>query len=103
MPGRVRCMSILHRKMREVANQTVDSELPMWSRLRVYVWRAAGDIVAGMNTPRHLSREAIDEFKSIYEDEFGTVLSDEEVQAMAIRLLEFFGILTKARPGKHRG
>ncbi len=46
-----------------------------------------------MNTPNQLSREAIDEFKAIYADEFGEVLSDAEVQEMAVRLLRFFGVL----------
>ena len=48
-----------------------------------------------MKTPNQLSREAIDEFKAIYQDEFGDLLSDEEVQEIATRLLRFFGILTK--------
>ena len=48
-----------------------------------------------MKTPQQLSREAIDEFKAIYLDEFGESLSDDEVQEIAMRLLRFFGILTK--------
>ena len=48
-----------------------------------------------MKTPQQLSREAIDEFKAIYMDEFGESLSDDEVQEIAMRLLRFFGILTK--------
>ena len=48
-----------------------------------------------MKTPKQLSREAIDEFKAIYQDEFGELLSDEEVQIIAMRLLRFFGILNK--------
>jgi len=51
-----------------------------------------------MATPQQLSREAIDEFKAIYKDEFGELLSDDEVQEIALRLLRFFGILTKATP-----
>lgn len=51
--------------------------------------------LAVMNTPNQLSREAIDEFKAIYADEFGEVLSDAEVQEMAVRLLRFFGVLTE--------
>jgi len=46
-----------------------------------------------MTTPQQLSRQAIDEFKAIYQDEFGQTLSDDEVQEIAIRLLHFFGIL----------
>ena len=51
--------------------------------------------VGSMKTPQQLSREAIDEFKAIYLDEFGESLSDDEVQEIAMRLLRFFGILTK--------
>ncbi|MGO8699409.1 MAG: hypothetical protein ACLQVY_17010 [Limisphaerales bacterium] len=50
-----------------------------------------------MEAPQQLSREAIDEFKVIYQDEFGVTLSDDEVQEIALRLLRFFGILI--RPG----
>lgn len=46
-----------------------------------------------MKTPQQLSREAIEEFKAIYQEEFGQKLSDDEVQEIAVRLLRFFGIL----------
>ncbi|MEI7729357.1 MAG: hypothetical protein WCO56_07280 [Verrucomicrobiota bacterium] len=49
--------------------------------------------VAGMTTPQQLSREAIEEFRKIYQEEFGERLSDDEVQEIAMRLLRFFGIL----------
>ena len=52
-----------------------------------------------MKTPQQLSREAIDEFKAIYMDEFGESLSDDEVQEIAMRLLRFFGILSKEVSG----
>jgi hypothetical protein len=52
-----------------------------------------------MKTPQQLSREAIDEFKAIYQEEFGKTLSDDEVQEIAIRLLRFFGILVQASKG----
>jgi len=48
-----------------------------------------------MKTPQQLSREAIDEFKTIYQEEFGEILSDDEVREIATRLLRFFGILNK--------
>jgi len=51
-----------------------------------------------MTTPQQLSRQAIDEFKAIYKEEFGQILSDEEVQTIALRLLRFFGILSKPSP-----
>ncbi len=46
-----------------------------------------------MKTPQQLSREAIDDFKAIYKDEFGNELSDDEVQEVALRLLRLFGVL----------
>jgi hypothetical protein len=49
--------------------------------------------------PQQLSREAIEDFKAIYQEEFGEVLSDDEVQEIAMRLLRFFGILTKGDSG----
>jgi len=48
-----------------------------------------------MKTPEQLSREAIEEFKVIYEEEFSEKLSDDEVREIAMRLLRFFGILNK--------
>jgi hypothetical protein len=53
-----------------------------------------------MKTPQQLSREAIDEFKAIYQEEFGKTLSDDEVQEIAIRLLRFFGILVQPSQGE---
>ena len=46
-----------------------------------------------MKPPQQLSCEAIEEFKVIYQEEFGEILSDDEVQEIAMRLLRFFGIL----------
>ena len=54
--------------------------------------------VSSMNTPQQLSRQAIDEFKAIYQEEFGKSLSDDEVQEIALRLLRFFGILNESLP-----
>lgn len=48
-----------------------------------------------MQPSQQLSRRAIDEFKAHYEVEFGVLLSDDEVQEVAVRLLRFFGILTE--------
>ena len=52
-----------------------------------------------MKTQQQLSREAIDDFKAIYQDEFGEVLSDDEVVEIATRLLRFFGIVAKNDDG----
>jgi hypothetical protein len=54
-----------------------------------------------MKTPQQLSREAIDDFKAAYKEEFGQELSDDEVQEIALRLLRFFGILQE--PGQDTG
>ena len=53
-----------------------------------------------MKTPQQLSRQAIDEFKTIYQEEFGKSLSDDEVQEIALRLLRFFGILVRQTPSE---
>lgn len=54
--------------------------------------------VACMETPNQLSREAIEEFRTIYEEEFGKRLPDDEVQEIALRLLRFFGVLNMESP-----
>ncbi len=56
-----------------------------------------------MKTPQQLSREAIEEFKAIYKDEFDVELTDDEVREIATRLLRFFGILHKPLPGEDAG
>jgi hypothetical protein len=65
---------------------------------RSQVW----DTLISMTVPQTLSRQAIDEFKAIYRDEFGNTLSDSEVHEIAMRLLRFFGVLVQHplnRPG----
>jgi hypothetical protein len=74
--------------------------LPNLAGLPVYDSPFSGDMVGSMKTqPQQLSREAIDDFKAIYQDEFGDILSDDEVREIAMRLLRFFGILTKGDSG----
>jgi hypothetical protein len=46
-----------------------------------------------METPEQLSRQAIEEFKAIYLEEFGKALSNDEAQEMALRLLRFLETL----------
>lgn len=53
-----------------------------------------------MKTPTQLSRQAIEEFKVIYQEEFGQSLTDDEVQEIALRLLRFFGILRQPLPAE---
>ena len=71
--------------------------MPVLAPLPTFVWLLYAYKVAGMQTPNQLSREAIEEFKAIYQEEFGEVLSDDEVQEIAMRLLRFFGILNKRK------
>jgi hypothetical protein len=73
--------------------------LPQRASSPAFFHHQAPGKVASMKTPQQLSREAIDEFKAIYQDEFGVILSDDEVQEIAMRLLRFFGILVKPDGG----
>jgi hypothetical protein len=71
--------------------------LAIFGKLAPFVRLQQASKVDGMKTPRQLSREAIEEFKAIYQEEFGETLSDDEVQEIATRLLRFFGILNKGK------
>jgi hypothetical protein len=71
--------------------------MPVVACLPPFVRQRQVDKVDDMKTPNQLSREAIEEFKAIYQEEFGEVLSDDEVQEIAMRLLRFFGILNKGK------
>jgi hypothetical protein len=70
-------------------------DMPVLASLPPFVTQCLAGKVGGMETPNQLSREAIEEFKAIYQEEFGETLSDDEVQEIAMRLLRFFGILNK--------
>jgi hypothetical protein len=69
--------------------------LPHQASLPSFVHSRCTSKVNGMKTPQQLSREAIKEFKAIYQKEFGQSLTDDEVQEIALRLLRFFGILNQ--------
>jgi hypothetical protein len=71
--------------------------LPELACLPPFVRQRQAGKVDGMNTPQQLSREAIEEFRAIYQEEFGEILSDDEVQEIAMRLLRFFGIMNKGK------
>jgi len=52
------------------------------------------------NSPSQLSPEALREFKEIYLEEFGETLTDDEAEAIAVKVIKFFGILAKGNdPG----
>jgi hypothetical protein len=52
----------------------------------------------GMTPPKQLSRQAIEEFKAIYREEFGESMSDDEAQERALRLLGLLKILVQPSP-----
>jgi len=56
-----------------------------------------------MKTPNQLSREVMDEFKAAYKAEFDEVLTDEEVQEIALNLLRFFGVIGRTEDAKQQG
>lgn len=45
-----------------------------------------------------LSKEAIEEFKEIYEREFGKLISDEEAQELGQNLISLFKIIYRPIP-----
>jgi hypothetical protein len=48
-----------------------------------------------MQPTTKLSQQALAEFKTIYQKEFGLILSDEEAAEIASRLLRYFDILCR--------
>jgi hypothetical protein len=71
------------------------ANLPESPNSHAFVHRSCSNKIGSMKTPQQLSREAIEDFRAIYEEEFGKHLSDDEVQEIALRLLRFFGILNR--------
>lgn len=53
-------------------------------------WRMHGTIA--------LSGEALDEFKQIYQSEFGEALTDAQAQELGLRLLRIFDLLSRPLP-----
>jgi hypothetical protein len=47
-----------------------------------------------MKSEVRLSREALEEFKTIYREEFGEDISDDKAGEMGMRLLRLFDILS---------
>ena len=45
-----------------------------------------------MKTPQQLSREAIEKFRAVYQDEFGECLFDDEIKEIALQLLRSLGV-----------
>jgi hypothetical protein len=65
----------------------------------VYFKQGCPRNVRVMEAPRQLSRQAVDEFKAIYRDEFGEDISNDEALEMALRLLRLFDLLLQPLPG----
>ena len=51
-----------------------------------------------MEVPKTISTEALEEFKAIYQEEFGETLSDDKAEERALRVLRIFDILLKPGP-----
>jgi hypothetical protein len=58
-----------------------------------FLYRAQRHTVKLMTAPQTLSRKAIDEFKTIYQKEFGEEISDDEAQKMGLGLLRLLKLL----------
>jgi hypothetical protein len=68
-------------------------DLPDWANL-LSCFHSQGDRkVGGVETSQQLSRQAIDEFKAIYQEEFGQDISDDEARKIALPFLNLFRIL----------
>ena len=63
------------------------------AKVRPFFQRTLRHTVKYMTAPQTLSRKAIDEFKVIYQAEFGEEISDEEAQEMGLRLLRLLKLL----------
>lgn len=72
--------------------------MPDRTSLRFFLRHRCASNVRGMEAPRTLSCEAIEEFKSIYEKEFAHSISDDEAHEMALPLLRLFEILLRPSP-----
>ena len=55
-----------------------------------------------MHQPQQLSRKAIDEFKAIYQEEFGQSLSDDQAQEMGRGLLTLLKLLLEPKAVRDR-
>jgi hypothetical protein len=56
-----------------------------------------------MKSQQQLSREAVEEFKGIYREEFGRDISDDEASEMGFWLLDFLKILLESNARRTRG
>jgi hypothetical protein len=78
-----------------ISVSSIKRALPAPANLGAFFGPPCDGKVDRMKTTEQLSRKAIEEFKTAYEEEFGQTLADDEVREIANRLLRFFGILKK--------
>lgn len=70
--------------------------VPEVAHLPAYAQHLLTDTLNGMNNPpQQICRQAIEEFKAIYLEEFGQVITGDDAQEMGIRLLQLFAILAQ--------
>jgi hypothetical protein len=70
--------------------------VPEVAHLPAYAPRSLSDTLNEMNNPpQQISRQAIEEFKAIYLEEFGQTITDDDAQEMGVRLLQLFAILAQ--------
>jgi hypothetical protein len=50
-----------------------------------------------------LRSDDVEEFRQIYQEEFGELLSHEEARAMASRVLHLYGLLARPLPRERKG
>lgn len=84
------------------ADQSRPAILPHRAKPPSFVRQRCTSKLGGMETPQQLSRQAIEEFRTIYQEEFCQCLTDDEIQEIALRLLRFFGILVQPDSGEDR-
>ena len=56
-----------------------------------------------MDGPMILSRQAVEEFKRVYESEFGQKLEDDVAEEMALRFLRLFDLLSRSLASQANG
>lgn len=67
--------------------------MPQTAQVASFFNRASRHTVRHMTAPQVLSQKAIDEFKAIYQEEFGEEISDAQAHEMALGLLRLLKLL----------
>ena len=78
-------------------------KLAKYGKSKPYILLAKKHKKMAQNLPRKLSLEALREFKELYLEEFSEILTDDEAEEIALRVIRFFGILAQRDgPGTDR-